>query len=126
MKIFADDILRDKVVLITGGGTGIGRGIALGMAGYGAHLVLASRNLDNLRAVTKEVEAQGVRALPVRTDISQPEQVDGLLQMALETFGHIDVLVNNAAGSFLAAARTLTPKGWNTVIDTTLNGTFAC
>ena len=126
MKIFADDLLHDKVVLVTGGGTGIGRGIALGMAGYGAHLVLASRNLDNLRTVATEVAAQGVRALPVRTDIRQPDQVDALLEIALETFGRIDVLVNNAAGSFLAAARKLTPKGWNAVVDTTLNGTFAC
>ena len=126
MKIFADALLRDKVVLITGGGTGIGRGIALGMASYGAHLVLASRNVDNLRAVATEVEAQGVRALPVRTDIRQPDQVDALTQMVLETFGRIDVLVNNAAGSFLVAARKLTLKGWNAVIDTTLNGTFAC
>jgi NAD(P)-dependent dehydrogenase (short-subunit alcohol dehydrogenase family) len=126
MKIFADALLRDKVVLVTGGGTGIGRSIALGMAGYGAHLILASRNLDNLRAVALEVEAQGVRALPVRTDIRQPDQVDTLLQTALETFGRIDVLVNNAAGSFLSAARKLTPKGWHTVVDTTLNGTFFC
>ena len=80
MKIFADDLLRDKVVLVTGGGTGIGRGIALGMADYGAHLVLASRNLDHLRAVALEAEAQGVRALPVGTDIRQPDQVDALLQ----------------------------------------------
>ena len=57
MRIFADGILRDKVVLVTGGGTGIGRGIALGMAGYGANLVLASRNVDHLRAVTHEAEA---------------------------------------------------------------------
>ena len=126
MKIFADDILRDRVVLVTGGGTGIGRAIALGMAGYGAHLVLASRNLDNLRAVATEVEAQGGQALPVRTDIRQPDQVDALLRVALGTFGRIDVLVNNAAGSFLSAARKLTPKGWNTVLDTTLNGTFFC
>ena len=67
-----------------------------------------------------------MRALPVRTDIRQPDQVDALLQMALDTFGCIDGLVNNAAGSFLSAARKLTPKGWNTVIDTTLNGTFFC
>src|SRR5262252_4831775 len=119
MRIFADDILHDKVVLVTGGGTGIGRGIALGMATYGAHLVLASRNMDHLRAVAHEVAAQGVQALPVRTDVREPEQIQALLQAALDTFGHIDVLVNNAAGK-------LTPRGWHTVVDTTLNGTFYC
>jgi 2,4-dienoyl-CoA reductase [(3E)-enoyl-CoA-producing], peroxisomal len=126
MRIFADDILRDKVVLVTGGGTGIGCGIALGMAAYGAHLVLASRNMDHLRAVAHEAAAQGVQALPVRTDVRQPEQIHALIQAALDTFGHIDVLVNNAAGSFLSSARKLTPKGWHAVVDTTLNGTFYC
>src|SRR5207302_11309009 len=96
------------------------------LAGSGEHMVLASRNLDNHRAVAAEVEVQGVQVLPVRTDIRQPDQVDALLQMTLDTFGRIDVLVNNAAGSFLAAARKLTPKGWNAVVDTTLNGTFYC
>jgi NAD(P)-dependent dehydrogenase (short-subunit alcohol dehydrogenase family) len=126
MRIFADGILRDKVVLVTGGGTGIGRGIALGMAAYGAHLVLASRNMDHLRAVAHEAAGQGVQALPVRTDVRQPEQIHALIQAALDTFGHIDVLVNNAAGSFLSSARKLTPKGWHAVVDTTLNGTFYC
>jgi 2,4-dienoyl-CoA reductase [(3E)-enoyl-CoA-producing], peroxisomal len=126
MRIFADDLLREKVILITGGGTGIGRSIALGMAAYGAHLVLASRNLDHLRAVAQEAVAQGVRALPIRTDVREPDQIRTLIQTALETFGRIDVLVNNAAGSFLAAARKLTPKGWQSVLDTTLNGTFYC
>ena len=92
MQIFADAILHDQVVLVTGGGTGIGRGIALGMAGYGAHLVLTSRDLDNLRAVATEVEAQGVRALPVRTDIRQSDQVDALLQVALDTLPRRRVL----------------------------------
>jgi peroxisomal 2,4-dienoyl-CoA reductase len=126
MRIFADGVLRDKVVLITGGGTGIGRGIALGMAGYGAHLVLASRQVDHLRAVAHEAQAQGVQAFSVRTDVREPVQVQELVQMALDTFGRIDVLVNNAAGSFLSAARKLTHKGWHTVVDTTLNGTFYC
>lgn len=126
MRIFAEDILRDKVVLITGGGTGIGRGIALGMATYGAHLVLASRHMDHLHAVAHAAAAQGVRAVPVRTDVRAPEQIHALIQTALDTFGHIDVLVNNAAGSFLASARKLTPKGWRSVVDTTLNGTFYC
>ena len=126
MHIFADGILHDKVVLVTGGGTGIGRGIALGMAGYGAHLVLASRHVDHLRAVAHEAQAQGVQAFPVRTDVRDPAQVQALLQVALDTFGRIDVLVNNAAGSFLSAARKLTHKGWHSVVDTTLNGTFYC
>jgi len=126
MHIFADGILHDKVVLVTGGGTGIGRGIALGMASYGAHLVLASRHVDHLRAVAHEAQAQGVQAFPVRTDVREPAQVQALLQVALDTFGRIDVLVNNAAGSFLSAARKLTHKGWHSVVDTTLNGTFYC
>src|SRR5438094_7858014 len=126
MRIFADGILHDKIVLVTGGGTGIGRGIALGMAAYGAHLVLASRNMDHLRTVAHEAAAQGVQALPVRTDVREPEQIQALIQAALDTFGQIDVLVNNAAGSFLSAARKLTHKGWYTVLDTTLNGTFYC
>jgi 2,4-dienoyl-CoA reductase [(3E)-enoyl-CoA-producing], peroxisomal len=126
MHIFADGLLHDKVVLVTGGGTGIGRGIALGMAGYGAHLVLASRHVDHLHAVAHEAQAQGVQALPVRTDVRELAQVEALLQVALDTFGRIDVLVNNAAGSFLSAARKLTHKGWHSVVDTTLNGTFYC
>jgi len=126
MKIFADGILRNKVVLVTGGGTGIGRSIALGMADYGAHLVLASRTLEHLQTVAQEATTRGVRALPCRTDIRQPAQVEAMVQAALDTFGRIDILVNNAAGSFLASARKLTPKGWNTVVDTTLNGTFYC
>jgi peroxisomal 2,4-dienoyl-CoA reductase len=126
MRIFTEGILRDKVVLVTGGGTGIGRGIALAMASYGAHLVLASRNIDHLHAVAHEAAAHGVQALPVRTDVRAPEQIHALIQAALDTFGHLDVLVNNAAGSFLSSARKLHPQGWHSVVDTTLNGTFYC
>ena len=126
MQIFADGILRNKVVLVTGGGTGIGRSIALRMAQYGAHLVLAGRKTETLRAVAAQAEALGVQALFVQTDIRQIEQIDRMLQAAVATFERVDVLVNNAAGSFLAAARNITPKAWQSVIDTTLNGTFYC
>ena len=126
MQIFADGILRDKVVLITGGGTGIGRRIALSMAAYGAQLVLAGRHLNTLGSVATEVKTMGGKALPVHADIRQDEQIDTMLQAAIGTFGRLDVLVNNAAGSFLSAARKITPKGWQSVIDTTLNGTFYC
>jgi peroxisomal 2,4-dienoyl-CoA reductase len=126
MQIFADGILREKVVLITGGSTGIGRSIALHMAACGAHLVLASRNLPALSAVTAQAATYGVKALPVQADIRQRESVTAMVEEAVAAFGRIDVLVNNAAGSFLAAARKITPKGWQAVIDTTLNGTFYC
>ena len=126
MQIFADGILRDKVVLITGGGTGIGRRIALSMAAYGAQLVLAGRHPNTLGSVATEVKTMGGKALPVHADIRQDEQIDTMLQAAIGTFGRLDVLVNNAAGSFLSAARKITPKGWQSVIDTTLNGTFYC
>lgn len=126
MQIFSSELLRDKVVVITGGGTGIGRGIALEMARCGAHVVLASRTMAHLCAVATEVEALGVRALPVQMDVRVPAQIAAMVQATRETFGRLDVLVNNAAGSFLASARKITPHGWQTVMDTTLNGTFAC
>jgi len=126
MQIFAADILLDQVVLITGGGTGIGRHIALSMAACGAHVVLAGRRPEPLHDVATQVQAQGRRALPVPTDIRQTAQVNTLVETAIGTFGHIDVLINNAAGSFLAAARKLTPGGWQAVIDATLSGTFYC
>lgn len=124
MHIFADGILHDKVVLVTGGGTGIGRGIALGMAGYGAHLVLASRHVDHLRAVAQEAQAQGVQALPVRTDVREPAQVQALIQVALDTFGRIDVLVNNAGTNRLKPALEVTEEDWDTILDTNLKGLF--
>lgn len=126
MRIFAEHILRDKVVLVTGGGTGIGRGIALSMASYGAHLVLAGRQLGPLQEVASEATTYGIRALSIPTDVRAPAQVDTLLHTALDAFGRVDVLINNAAGSFLTAARKLSPKGWLSVVDTTLNGTFYC
>ncbi|MGE3537143.1 MAG: SDR family oxidoreductase [Candidatus Tectimicrobiota bacterium] len=126
MRIFAEHLLRDKVMLVTGGGTGIGQGIALALASYGAHVVLAGRRLEPLQHVASEITAAGRQAVPVQTDIRDPAQIDRLLQRTLSTFGRLDLLVNNAAGSFLASARKLSPQGWLSVLDTTLNGTFYC
>jgi peroxisomal 2,4-dienoyl-CoA reductase len=126
MQLFANNILRHRVVLVTGGGTGIGRQVALHMAACGADLVLAGRSAGRLEAVGSEIQAMGGKALPIAADIRHPEQIDAVLQAAIAMFGRIDVLVNNAAGSFLAAARKITAKGWQSVIDTTLNGTFYC
>lgn len=114
------------MVVVTGGGTGIGRSIALAMASYGADVVLASRQLPPLQATAATIRAQGRRALSVQTDIRHTDQVDTLIETAVSALGRVHILVNNAAGSFLSAARNITPKGWQAVIDTTLNGTFYC
>ena len=125
-RIFADGLLRDKVALITGGGTGIGRGIALAMSACGARVVLASRNRPHLDEAAADISARGGRALGVATDVREPRQVDAMLAAAVEAFGRVDILVNNAAGNFLASARRITPGGWRALVDTTLNGTFYC
>jgi NAD(P)-dependent dehydrogenase (short-subunit alcohol dehydrogenase family) len=86
----------DKVAIVTGGGTGIGRSIALEFAKAGAHVVLASRTVANLEKVAAEVRACGRNALVIQTDVSQKPDVDRMVARTVETFGRVDILVNNA------------------------------
>ncbi|MFO1464364.1 MAG: SDR family oxidoreductase [bacterium] len=124
--IFKENILRDQVAVVTGGGTGIGRQIALTLAQAGCHLVLASRKLENLEAAAAEIRKLGREALCVATDVRDPAQVQAMADRAVERFGKIDILVNNAAGNFLVRAEELSPNGWNTVVGIVLNGSFFC
>src|SRR4030042_2242602 len=89
--------LRDKVAIVTGGSRGIGRAIALGLADEGCHVVLCARGEERLREAAREVEAKGVRALPVVADITKAEGMERLIQAAADALGHIDILVNNAS-----------------------------
>ena len=118
--------LQDRVAIITGGGTGLGKAMALEFSRLGARLVLASRNQDNLRRAAAEIEARGGEALVVTVDVRHPEQVDHMVQAALDRFGRIDSLVNNAAGNFVCPAEELTVNGWNAVVNIVLHGTFYC
>jgi NAD(P)-dependent dehydrogenase (short-subunit alcohol dehydrogenase family) len=88
--------LPDKVAIVTGGGTGIGRSIALEFAKAGAHVVLASRSVANLENVAAEVRASGRNALVIQTDVSQKTDVDRMVAGTVQTFGRVDILVNNA------------------------------
>jgi citronellol/citronellal dehydrogenase len=103
------------VALVTGGGTGIGRATALALARDGARLVVAGRRPEPLDAVRAEIEAAGGECLAVPADVREPEQVEQLVDAALERFERIDVLVNNAGGQFVAPAEEISLKGWRAV-----------
>ena len=108
----APDSNAGKVALVTGGGTGIGRATAMELARTGAKVVVCGRRPEPLEAVQAEL---GEDCLAVRTDVRESEQVVALVDRALEHFGRIDVLVNNAGGQFLAPAKEISLKGWRAV-----------
>ena len=124
MNIFADNIMKDKVVLITGGATGIGRGIATLMGQYGASVMIASRKQPVLERTVDDLKALAIDADYCVCDIRDPAAVEELMKTVRARFGSLDVLVNNAAGNFPAAMDQLSPNGFKTVVDIDLNGTF--
>lgn len=114
-----------KVVLVTGGGTGLGKAIAAEFARLGASLVVASRKPEHLEAAAASLGELG----PVHTvacDIRDADQITAAFAEAVDVFGLPDVLVNNAAANFPSPAEDLSPNAWRTVVDITLNGTFLC
>ena len=118
--------LKGQVAIITGGGTGMGKSMALNFAGLGAKIVVASRKTENLEATVAEIEASGGEALAVQTDVRDPAQVAQMVEKTKERFGGVDILINNAAGNFVSRAEDLSPNAWNAVIGIVLNGTWFC
>jgi NAD(P)-dependent dehydrogenase (short-subunit alcohol dehydrogenase family) len=115
-----------SVVFVTGGGTGLGRAIAVEFARLGADLVLASRKDEHLLQGQHALESLGGRVLTVTCDIRDPEQISAAFDAAVESFGLPQVLINNAAANFPVPAEDMSPNAWRTVVDITLNGTFFC
>ena len=118
--------LKDRVAIVTGGGTGIGLAVAKQLGQLGARIVIGSRNSANLETGAAELLLAGLDPLTVQVDVRNPEQVDELVARAVKHFGRIDILVNNAAGNFICRAEDLSPNGWNAVVGIVLNGTFYC
>src|SRR4051794_11712808 len=124
--MFAPDLLKDQVAVITGGGTGIGLAIARRLGTLGARIVIASRQSENLEHGWHALRESGIDALAVQLDVRKPEQVDEMVLRTVKHFGSLDILVNNAAGNFICRAEELSPHGWDAVIGIVLDGSFYC
>ena len=120
--------LADKTAIVTGGRRGIGRAIALALAGAGADVALCDRVVDDgeLEEAAAGIKKLGRRSIAVQTDITQKAEVDSLVQRTLAELGAIDILVNNAAMNIRAPLLELEEKGWDRVINTDLKGYYLC
>ncbi len=118
--------LTGRVALVTGGNGGLGKGMALGLAGAGATIVVAARNgQDNARAAL-EIRSLGVAALPVETDVTVEEDVRSTVQLVVETFGRLDILVNNAGTAMRKKPQDYTLEEWDQIMHVNLRSAFLC
>ena len=122
--VFQSDLLKGKVALITGGGTGICRGIALALASHGCDVAITSRKREHLEPTAAEIERHGRRSVAVVADVRDPAAVDTAVAETVGELGRLDILVNGAAGNFLCRAEDLSPNGFGAVVDIDLKGTF--
>ena len=124
--MFHEDLLKSQAIFLTGGGTGLGRSMALRFAGLGARMFLVGRREDPLHETCDEILRAGGAAAYATCDVRDFSSVDAAASKAEEQFGEINTLVNNAAGNFIARTEKLTPNAFNAVVGIVLNGTFNC
>ncbi|MEC5166994.1 NAD(P)-dependent dehydrogenase (short-subunit alcohol dehydrogenase family) [Flavobacterium sp. PL11] len=126
-KMLRDDALKGKVIVVTGGGSGLGKAMTKYFLELGAHVAISSRDLEKLKNTAKELEAEtGGTCLPIQCDVRHYQEVENMLQEVLKTFGKVDVLLNNAAGNFISPTERLSANAFDTVIDIVLKGTKNC
>lgn len=124
--IFRDDLLKDKVILITGGGTGLGLAMAKTFGELGARLAIVGRRQAVLDEAKRSFDASGIPLWSQSLDIRHPERVDEMMDALLSHYGRLDVLVNNAAGNFISPTERLSPRAVDAVLNIVLHGTFYC
>ncbi|MBI5808274.1 MAG: SDR family oxidoreductase [Ignavibacteriales bacterium] len=119
--------LKDKVILITGGGTGLGKAMGKYFSELGAKLIITSRKIDVLKKTAEEISSSTKNEVfPIACDVSDYKQVEDLLKASIEKFGKVDVLVNNAAGNFISPTERLSNKAFDIIINIVLKGTYNC
>lgn len=123
-SIFAPDLFAGRVALVTGGGSGIGKAIAFELGRLGCSVVIAARKADRLVAAEADLTEAGVTCRHVVCNIRDEDQVKSAVAFAVESFGRLDFLVNNAGGQFPSPAAHIKTKGWHAVLETNLTGTF--
>ncbi len=122
-----DDALKGKTIVVTGGGSGLGKSMTTYFMELGANVVITSRNLEKLEQVKVELEEKtGSKCLALACDVRNIEEVEAMHQKAIETFGKVDVLLNNAAGNFISPTERLSANAFDTIIDIVLKGTKNC
>ena len=124
--MYQPDLLHGQNIFITGGGSGLGRSMALRFAELGARIFLAARRPDPLRETARDIHARGGEAAWATGDVRDFGAVEKMVETALQKLGRIDVLVNNAAGNFLCPTERLSPNGFAAVVGIVLHGTFHC
>jgi short-subunit dehydrogenase len=126
-KMLRDDALVDKVIVITGGGSGLGKAMTKYFMELGAKVAITSRDIEKLKTTSAELEAEtGGTCLPVQCDVRHYEEVEAMLQEVLKAYGKVDVLLNNAAGNFISPTERLSANAFDTIIDIVLKGSKNC
>ena len=122
-----DDALKGKVIVVTGGGSGLGKAMTKYFLELGAQVAITSRDLEKLKNTATELETEtGGKCLPLQCDVRHYEEVENMLQAVLKEFGKVDVLLNNAAGNFISPTERLSANAFDTVIDIVLKGSKNC
>lgn len=126
-KMLRDDALKGKVIVVTGGGSGLGKAMTKYFMELGAQVVITSRDLEKLKNTAAELETEtGGTCLALKCDVRHYQEVENMLQEVLKAFGKVDILLNNAAGNFISPTERLSANAFDTIIDIVLKGTKNC
>ena len=126
-KMLRDNALKEKTIVVTGGGSGLGKAMTKYFLELGANVAITSRNLEKLQNTAKELEIEtGGTCLPIQCDVRHYDQVIAMHKTVIDEFGTVDVLLNNAAGNFISPTERLSANAFDTIIDIVLKGTKNC